>query len=720
MTIRGCVFSLALLALSVAMSAPARADVRSIDPVQVLPVPPAPAVTHYYSAVAIDGGYIIVTAVYAGVQQALLYRRSVSTGKWLYRRALVTYSGPYVRFSITMKSGIAVVQFGDEIALFEASGGDYVRATSTAPIRHQGGVAISGKRVLIGGDGCDYDAVIYEKNAAGSWAITGRIDDNQGECLGPDDLAAVELNYDYALLRAKGATEARAWRRNGTAMNWIPAGTLALAPGESASDTNFALQGATAIGSNGAVWRRSGTSTWNRQGTLTSDDHDHAGGTVYDVLYRDNVVISSETAVIGSAPNLYIEASPGQFEHVGSLRTYENVVRYDVSGRTVVANVTDIYGQNSRINVFTLPSQMRAPVPVVNDFEDRNVTDFTFTGGQFALATRGSDDVLRQGASNGLAVATLNDTDWTDYQKVEAEITPTYSGTGSWVGLVARHVDADNYYYVAVRNNGTYGIYKRVNSVETLLFEAPFYNTQPPAFRATLSVVGNKISVEFSFQQGGPPVTDNSLTHGRAGVATWLARADFDDVHVAGTDLYLLFAREYGFSGYDYVSGLDELSGVWEVIQVSDGEESYQDGLAQRDISGDARAVIGTPVENQDIIARMRVDAFGPSQQGAWFGLLARYVDPNNHYYATIRSTGLVQIRKKVNGVVTVLASANFTPVIGQYYSVRFLVINDQLQLYVNQGLVAAAHDRALTKGKYGLGTYKAAANWDSFAVLQP
>ena len=68
--------------------------------------------------------------------------------------------------------------------------------------------------------------------------------------------------------------------------------------------------------------------------------------------------------------------------------------------------------------MFTLPSQMRAPAPVVNDFEDRDASDFTFTGGQFALATRGSDDVLAQGASNGLAIATLNDTDWTDEQRV--------------------------------------------------------------------------------------------------------------------------------------------------------------------------------------------------------------------------------------------------------------------------------------------------------------
>ena len=38
-------------------------------------------------------------------------------------------------------------------------------STSAAPIRHQGGVAISGNSVLIGGNNCDYDAVIYQKNS---------------------------------------------------------------------------------------------------------------------------------------------------------------------------------------------------------------------------------------------------------------------------------------------------------------------------------------------------------------------------------------------------------------------------------------------------------------------------------------------------------------------------------------------------------------------------
>ena len=56
----------------------------------------------------------------------------------------------------------------------------------------------------------------------------------------------------------------------------------------------------------------------------------------------------------------------------------------------------------------------------------------------------------------------------------------------------------------------------------------------------------------------------------------------------------------------------------------------------------------------------------------------------------------------------------------GQYYDLRFLLINDQLQLFVDNTLVVSAHDRDIAEGKYGIATYRAAANWDSFYVRQP
>jgi hypothetical protein len=100
--------------------------------------------------------------------------------------------------------------------------------------------------------------------------------------------------------------------------------------------------------------------------------------------------------------------------------------------------------------------------------------------------------------------------------------------------------------------------------------------------------------------------------------------------------------------------------------------------------------------------------------------LLARFVDAGNYYYVAVRNSNQVQIRKKVNGVITILASANFTAVPGQTYAFRFRVIGDMLQLFVNSALVASAHDGEIKSGQYGIGTYRAAATWSNFTVLQP
>jgi hypothetical protein len=71
-------------------------------------------------------------------------------------------------------------------------------------------------------------------------------------------------------------------------------------------------------------------------------------------------------------------------------------------------------------------------------------------------------------------------------------------------------------------------------------------------------------------------------------------------------------------------------------------------------------------------------------------------------YSVTVGSTGQIQIRKIVNGIITVLVSTNFTPAPSQYYELRFRVINDQLQLFVDQALVASAHDDEIAHGQYG------------------
>lgn len=694
----------------------AHADVRSQWSHQSLT---APSAYEHLVGVAIDGGHVIVLGIDeaegGNVYAALLYRRNLGNGQWEFRRTLANVTGFFVRSDVSMANGLAAVNFGGNVFLFEYSGGDYVPAPSTGPIRHPGGVAISGSSVIVGGDNCDYDAVIYQKGTDGNWGITGRLDDNIGEC--DAEGVEVDLSYDYALVKKRYTGVANVWRRNGSALEWIPAGSLSIPPESPVSEKPFTLQRATAVSSGGHVFRRGGTSTWNYQGKATSVDIDNSHGVTFEAQYRDGLLLTSESGKYQPFPRLYAETTPGQFEHLASLFTSRNPSHVDISGRTVVAVTRSAIGGDFEVEIFTLPAELRVPTPIVNDFEDGDASEFSFNSAQFSLATRGTDDVLAQNTNTGMAIALVNDSDWPEYQRVEAEIKPTFATPDSWVGLITRYADSGNFYFAFVRGNQTYGIYKRVNGVNTLLREGTYYAPTPGYVPSRLALVmeGDQLWLRFD-TENYPPVTDSSLTHGRAGLATWRSRADFDNVHVAAAPEYALYSRDHSVTGSDYDFDMIIEGGTWRLLE----EDGYLMGVQQQDASVSAVARIGAPVRNQSILTRVKLDSFGSSSQGAWFGLLARYVDPQNHYYVTFRSTGQVQIRKQVNGVITVLASANFSPVPNQYYDVEFIAINDQLHLYVDHALVASAHDDAIPSGQYALATYRATATWETIHVQQP
>jgi hypothetical protein len=275
-----------------------------------------------------------------------------------------------------------------------------------------------------------------------------------------------------------------------------------------------------------------------------------------------------------------------------------------------------------------------------------------------------------------------------------------------------RYVDADNYYYVAFRNDNTFGIYRRLNGVNTLLSDWTLYE---PLSRVSVTSDGESLWVENGRHDRGY-ARDTSLRHGRAGLATFQTRADFDDVLVDATEPIFYQQKAY-FPGYsDYSRPFTELGGVWELE--SDGFGGFA-GLVQRDRNVSALAFGGTPVENQEVIGVVRFDAWGNFNQ-AWFGLLARYVDARNHYYMTVGRTNLLQIRKMVNGVSTVLASVDFTAVPRQVHEYRLRVVGEQLHAYVDGTLMAWARDGDIARGKFGIGTYRAQAMWQTASAIQP
>ena len=694
--------------VSWALLDPAWADVRTIKPSQTLAPPPGQTFTQPVRNVAIDGAFIIVLARHDGGQSALLYQRSSSSGRFAYRRTLLTFVYPRDRMQVRMKNGIAVVHFGDRAWIFERVGNNYVLGQSAAPLRHPGGVAISGKSILIGGDDCDYDAVVYEKNAEGIWDITGRLDDNQGQC--HPEGRTVELHYDYALLQEAGDRRVNAWRRNGTALDWIPAGVM-FANVSDGVVPRIALQSSTAVTPGSQVTMREGD-TWPVKSYAFPLDFS-AAGLAIDVAYRDGVLLATHAWRLSqhAKPYAFIETAPGFFEHVAILDTTQNTIDFDISGRTVVAAVEGNDGLQVA-EVFVLPEPLAAPPPIPDDFEDRDASDFTFASGQFALATRGSDDVLAQTSTTGLSLALADDSDWDYYQRVEADIAPTFGAADGWVGLVARYTDANNYYYVAVRNNNTFAIYRRLNGVDTLLREGSSAGSQPS--RVKLVADGDEISVQIN-QQFFSLTTDRSLTRGRAGLATFRAAADFDDVHIAATAPRQLLRNQYLPSAGYNIAEFDHIGRGW-VLYEPDGQIH---GLRQTDPNRSAYAFIGGHVRNQETDVSFGINQVS-SETAAWVGMVGRYVDARTHYQAILRVTNRVEIRKTVNGVVTVLAAANYPVARDRFQEARFRLVEDQLQLFVGTTLVLSARDDEIPEGKYGVATNRAAATWDHIFVTQP
>ncbi len=707
----------------------ARAEIHTIAPAQKLS-PPGGSYPQFGTDVAIDGGFIIVLARSDTGQAAFLYRRDLNTGKFAYAYALLALAtGSDATGEVAMKNGIAAIRMGNEIRIFEHSGANYVHTHSAAPLTHPGGVAISGNSVLVGGDGCTDDAVVYQKGADGNWGIASRLDDHQGACH-PEGLQ-VDLNYDYALLSARGDNHATAWHRDSSG-NWAPAGALPLPSGTVAGDSPFALENSTAVSPGNYVFQRNGN-TWAQAGRfipVNFDNTAHVGAS--QVVYRDGVLVTVEPTDEGTpdypVPYAYQETTPGHFEHVAMMNPAGQVRHVDVSARTVVsASVGGLrppFGAPYVVQVYSLPTPLIPPSPIVNDFESQDVSRFSFHGGQFALARRGSDDVLAQNSASGMAIAVEDDSDWTYYQSIEADITPASTGSGSWTGLVLRYQDTNNFYYGSVRIDGpssiTYSIYKRINGVDTLLQTATRQQKSATTLHVVFSIDGNG-GVALSFNGTGTGVTDTTLTHGRAGLASFQTRADFDDVHIAGAAFgnFFLFRDEIQDDTGATVDGktFSTAGGRW-VKQFAD--RGYYTGISQENPAGDALAYVGVPVENQFIYGYMQLDAFNSNTTGGWFGPLARYQDSKNYYYAAIRANNQVQIRKVVNGVITVLASAPFTPVPGRNYFFEFRLINDELRFYLDEKLVVSADDDSFTSGQYGIGTHSATATWDMVWVAKP
>ena len=115
-------------------------------------------------------------------------------------------------------------------------------------------------------------------------------------------------------------------------------------------------------------------------------------------------------------------------------------------------------------------------------------------------------------------------------QIVSATVRPQEFNAGvanAFVGLMGRHVDDFNHYYVALFRDRA-ALRKRVNGVHSTLAEIPFTTTPGTAYRVRLEAIGSSLR----FYINGTLMVerqDATLLTGRYGLITSSAAADFDN-----------------------------------------------------------------------------------------------------------------------------------------------------------------------------------------------
>ena len=170
-------------------------------------------------------------------------------------------------------------------------------------------------------------------------------------------------------------------------------------------------------------------------------------------------------------------------------------------------------------------------------------------------------------------------------------------------------------------------------------------------YRVSFEVVGNRLTYYLNGERIIDAYdADNSLSHGRAGVRTYRATADFDNVIITPAP----FMELGGGPHISDISMFDIVDGSW----TTDGVFN----LDQSSTSGNARILHGQPTDDQVLRVSARLNDIGTQTSGShWIGAMVRYTDPSNYYYVTLRTSNELSLRKVVNGVITELARAPLT-----------------------------------------------------------
>jgi hypothetical protein len=734
-------FSLILCALFCAAVAQARSQV--LEETWTI-APPDSSWTYFGRNVAVDTSWALVQGdrytfdgelgmIHEGA--AFLYEK-VGTS-WVYRGVLgaIEQMDEWTTQGIAMEGGVAMV-IQSSTRIFERNGSTWTEATGNIPQGVVKGpdIEIVNGKILVGTISCSWNGVVFARTA-GIWGIEGRLPGNTHDCGDAPPTPMVDMDIRRAvvmnaqdespqsmpvvkLFQPSTQPGAPAWEQ--VAEIPRPEGVTKYGPDITMRGANFAATGSRESGTlmfrelNG-VWGRNIENMDPVDGGLqpgvfsisaTSLEHNSQYYFQRNYSYDRKAYVVNVFTVEGAH-----FAERQRLTHRASLvgkRGGSLGVSIDTSGNRVIVGGRDNFNGDNTVRVFDMPATFSPKSFRVDEFEDDNhFFDWFWTpGSEFFVTTVGANRVWRQTSTAGYAASYLPSTETTD-QAIEAEVTPlSFNGADRWVGLMARRTDDANYYYVTARNSGSVQLRKIVGGAFSTLASVPYTVTAGRKMRLRLESIGTTLRVYIDGRQR-ITVYDISLTHGQSGVATYRASADFDNVMLSQAPQASIFVSD--FSPTDTLPWTNDF-GSW---QQSDGVYRQTDL-----VTPNSRAIIGSMSDEQVVQARVKITAFGSGNP--WVGLIAKYTDVQNYTYVTLRKSGQISLRYLVDGGIHIAGEANFPVTPGTWYTLRYEQVGFGARVFVNDQLVIWSNGTAGQKGRVGLMTYRATAEFDDFTAYQP
>lgn len=595
-------------------------------------------------------------------------------------------------------------------------------------------VAVQGDTVAFGVETPDSPTAVavYRKDAAGAWTdvrfAVGHAGDRSdfAEIVGPIavEVASAELVATGDDYRPGGPTNDTvsdlqvfdlingSWRLTATLpmvqfpiRQPLPVGTVG-------DRVALLMDVWTEPGDVGSFFTRDASGAWTVKHTLLSEEMGVRAG---------NVVIEGARAFVGGFSdvgeiNVFREEAPRRYRHEATLIPSDRLSSpfgvasdFSVDGEWV-ALVTRF---QPNVYVFHVPSTLPTPQRLEETFEDNMAQGWSIWGttADWRIVSVGGSRVYQQRSTQAGSRSILESFEGTD-QSIQADVRiRSGAGPAPWAGLVVRYTDTQNFYYLLVDSQSVQ-IRRMVGGAFGPIAIAPFNLVLGRTYRFRLEAIGSRLR---AFVNDGlvAEVIDEAHTHGRAGLATWRAVTEYDNVVVSSSPHAELFGDLFTNENPSWSS---TPSSAWSFVRVNGGTEGV---YRQSRVTGSTHAIQVGPAEDQIVMADIQPREFNASGRGS-VGLILRYVDNRNFYYARLTDANRVILGMQANGLHRTIDTATLTVNPNTTYTVRAEAIGSSLRVYVNGSLVAEGQDSTFSSGRYGLVTFEAAADFDNFKTVRP